>query len=306
MLRVAVPVGLLACTGAVGLVLAGAGEPEDHPASLVATPPAAIAAGEPEPARRPAARAATAPVADSTPTTDRRDTAAWPRHGASAARMRVPILMYHLIAQPPAGTPYPDLWVTPAEFRAHVTALEEAGFVGVTLGEVWDAWHGEGRLPARPVVISFDDGDLSQVMNAAPVLAKAGWPGVLNLAVDHLNARGLPRWGARRMLRQGWEIDSHTISHADLTTLGGQQLRRELQGSREELRRRLGIEARFFCYPAGRNDATVRAAVRAAGYEAATTVEPGVAGRADDPMLLPRIRVQPGSSGALVVAQARA
>ncbi len=213
--------------------------------------------------------------------------------------------MYHVVGTPRADTAYPDLWVTPADFKEQVAALRDAGYVGVTLGEVWDAWHGQGRLPARPVVLSFDDGDLSHVMNAAPVLEQAGWPGVLNLTVDHLGPKGLPNWGARRLLRDGWAIDSHTVSHADLTTLAPDALRRELAGSRAQIREKLGVTPRFFCYPAGRNNETVRAAVRAAGYDAATTVEPGLASKQDDPMLLPRVRVQPGTSGSQLLEMAR-
>lgn len=261
--------------------------------------------GRPAAGATTAARTVAAGRTTATRPTPRDRTAGWPVQGAAARRARVPILMYHLIAEAKAGTPFPELWVPPARFREQVAALRGAGFTAITMAELWAAWHGDGRLPRHPVVLSFDDGDLSQVMNAAPVLKRIGWPGVLNLAVNHLNAKGLPRWGARRMLRQGWEIGSHTIDHADLTTLGADALRRELAGSRRQLKTRLGIDARFFCYPAGRNDATVRAAVKAAGYDAATTVDPGLAARGQDPYLLPRIRVEPQTTGARLVQLAR-
>jgi len=231
--------------------------------------------------------------------------AAWPVRGAAARRARVPILMYHLIAEAPAGTPYPELWVPPARFREQVAALRSAGFEAITLEELWSAWHGDGRLPRRPVVLSFDDGSLSQVMNAGPVLDRLRWPGVLNLTLDHLNDKGMPRWGARRLLRQGWEIGSHTLTHPDLTTLAPAALREELAGSRRRLRQRLGVAVRFICYPAGRNDAAVRAAAKAAGYVGGTTVDPGLAARDQDPFLLPRIRVEPQTTGARLVALAR-
>ncbi|WP_320672839.1 polysaccharide deacetylase family protein [Patulibacter defluvii] len=254
------------------------------------------------PTRTTAARPAGDRAADPKP---RDRTAGWPVQGAAARRARVPILMYHLVAEAKAGTPYPELWVPPARFREQIAALHGAGFTAITMNELWSAWHDGGRLPRRPVVLSFDDGDISQVMNAAPVLERLRWPGVLNLAVNHLGKDGLPMWGARRMLRQGWEIDSHTTTHPDLTTLGAEALRRELAGSRRLLKRKLGVDARFFCYPAGRNDTTVRAAVKAAGYAAATTVEPGLAAPGQDPYLLPRIRVEPQTTGARLVQQAR-
>nr|WP_246851792.1 polysaccharide deacetylase family protein [Patulibacter sp. SYSU D01012] len=171
--------------------------------------------------------------------------------------------------------------------------------------ELWRAWHGTGRLPSRPVVLSFDDGDLSHLTRAAPVLAAVGWPGVLNLAVNHLGPKGLPRWAARRLIGAGWEIGSHTVDHTDLTTLDDAALADQLTRSRRLIRSRLGVAARFFCYPAGRQDERVRAAVARAGYVAATTTQPGIAAPTDDPLLLPRIRVGPETSPAALVRQAR-
>ena len=39
---------------------------------------------------------------------------------AKVDRRPVPILMYHVIAKPPASAPFPDLYVPPAELRAQV------------------------------------------------------------------------------------------------------------------------------------------------------------------------------------------
>jgi peptidoglycan/xylan/chitin deacetylase (PgdA/CDA1 family) len=68
------------------------------------------------------------------------------------------------------------------------------------------------------------------------------------------------------------------------------QLRQELAGSRRYLKKRFGVAADFFCYPAGRYDSRVEAAVKAAGYKAATTTQPGLASP-KAPFELSRIRV---------------
>lgn len=194
---------LLAVAAAAG-VLAGllaAGSKNDG-----AAPPAQPAVATPEPITG-TTPAAMRPAEQSAVDVDElRAKADWPLRGERARGARVPILMYHLIGEPKAQVAYPDLWVTPTDFQAQVTALGAAGFTAVTMDELWTAWHGDGALPRRPVVFSFDDGDISQVMNAAPVLKEAGWPGVLNLTLDHLGDDGLPRWGVKRMLRQGWEL----------------------------------------------------------------------------------------------------
>jgi peptidoglycan/xylan/chitin deacetylase (PgdA/CDA1 family) len=215
----------------------------------------------------------------------------------------VPILMYHVVGAPPVGAAYPALFVTPALFAAQMHALRAAGWTAVTLGEAYGSWHGGPGLPSRSVVVSFDDGYRGQATAAARILGALGWPGVLDLEVHNLHvAGGLHPLEVRRMLAAGWELASHTLTHPDLTTVDAARLRRELAGSRALLGSRFGVDVRFFCYPAGRFDARVEAAVRAAGYEAATTEVPGTASATSPPYALPRIRVDGGESPAALLA----
>ena len=209
----------------------------------------------------------------------------------------VPILMYHVISAPKPGAPYPELYTPKPAFEAQMRALAERGYHGVTLGQVYDYWHHAIALPAKPIVVSFDDGYLSDYTHAMPVLRKLGWPGVLNLEVNNVLTPGdISQSQVRALIHAGWEVDSHTLTHPDLTHVSGTQLRRELVQSRAFLRGHFGVPVDFFCYPAGRYDATVEAAVRSAGYRLATTTQPGVAGPHGDPFALPRVRVS-GSDG---------
>lgn len=213
--------------------------------------------------------------------------------------------MYHVINAPPAGAPYPGLYVSREELADQMQALKQAGYTAVTLQELWDAWHANGPLPKRAVVVSFDDGYHSHLTNALPVLRKLGWPGVLSLELKNIRSDyGLTAPQVRELIAAGWEIDSHTLTHPDLTTVDAATLEREVAGSRRELRRRFGVPVNFFCYPAGRYDDAVVAAVASAGYLAATTTNPGLAQPADaDRFQLDRVRVNNGVSGATLVAQ---
>jgi len=216
----------------------------------------------------------------------------------------VPILMYHEIGGPPPGSPYPDLFTSWPLFVRQVRALRAAGYRAVTLDEVSRAWHGGPGLPARPVVLSFDDGYRSQDTHAARTLWTVRWPAVLNLEVSRLHvAGGLTPREVRAMIRAGWEVDAHTIDHPDLTTVGPARLHAEVAGSRSAIRHDFGVPAIFFCYPSGRYDAAVEAAVRSAGFVGATTTQPGLARRADDPFALPRLRVSGGESPSALLAQ---
>ena len=48
----------------------------------------------------------------------------------------VPILMYHVLAASPAGAPYPQLYVRPADFAAQVRWLAQQGYHAVSLRRV--------------------------------------------------------------------------------------------------------------------------------------------------------------------------
>lgn len=218
----------------------------------------------------------------------------------------VPILMYHVTTDPPANAPFPDLYVRASEFADQMQALKQAGYVAVTQQEVWDFWHRGGPLPARAVVVSIDDGYHSNYANARPVLKRLGWPAVLNLKVGNLHepTYGLTPGQVRELIADGWEVDSHTLEHPDLTTVDAATLTREVAESRRRLQKAFGVPVNFFCYPAGRYDDAVVAAVAAAGYLAATTVNPGLAEPAEsDRFTLNRVRVNAGVSGATLVGQ---
>jgi len=224
------------------------------------------------------------------------------RHGAR--RTAVPILMYHLVNTPPPGTPNAELWVPAAAFRAEVGALADAGYHGVTLDQVLANWQHRIALPAKPIVFSFDDGYGSQVRNAMPILRSHGWPGVLYLEVKNLSvAGGITKSQVRRLMRAGWEIDAHTITHPDLTTLDAASLRHEVSGSRTALRHDFHVAVDNFAYPAGAHDAAAEAAVRAAGFRTAVTTEYGLAHMNGDHTTLPRVRVN-GTDSAAAVLQA--
>jgi len=199
--------------------------------------------------------------------------------------------MYHVIATPPAGVAFPDLFVRPDDFAAQMHWLAVHGYHAVTLHRVYQYWLRGTPLPSHPIVVSFDDGYLGQHTHAMPVLRKLHWPGVLNLKVNALKSRyTLPAWRVRELLAAGWELDAHTITHPDLTHVDDAQLWHEVHGSRVELERMFHVRVEFFCYPSGRYDAHVVAAVRRAGYLGATTTKYGLA-RARDIYTLKRIRI---------------
>jgi peptidoglycan/xylan/chitin deacetylase (PgdA/CDA1 family) len=221
----------------------------------------------------------------------------------------VPILTYHELRSPPKPPRSPSsasLWVPGAHFSAQMHGLARAGYHGVTLSQVWAAWHGGPALPGRPVVVSFDDGYAAQYSVAGRVLRSLHWPGVLNLEISRVDVRGgLSSAQVQTLVRRGWELASHTYTHPDLTKLSAPELQHEVADSRSELGRRFGVEVAFFCYPYGRTSPAVEDAVAMAGYSGATTTSAGVAAPSTDPLALPRVTVRPRDTGTTLAQRLR-
>jgi peptidoglycan/xylan/chitin deacetylase (PgdA/CDA1 family) len=214
--------------------------------------------------------------------------------------------MYHVIRAPWPDSPYPGLYVPAAEFSAQMRALKAAGYVAVTLNELRANWTTGARLPlGKPIVITFDNGYHSQYSVAMPVLRRLGWIADENMQLTGLppSQGGLTTPEVRGLVRAGWELDTQGISHADLVDLDATELHDQVVNARAALQRRYHVPVRWFCYPSGQYDASVIAAVRAAGFVGSTTVVPGWATRSDNPFTLPRLRVLGGTSPAELLAQ---
>jgi peptidoglycan/xylan/chitin deacetylase (PgdA/CDA1 family) len=211
----------------------------------------------------------------------------------------VPILMYHVIAPPPTGAPFPGLYVPPAEFAAQMQALKANGWTAVTLDQLRAYWAHGAKLPAgKPVVLTFDNGYNSQYTQALPVLHRLGWVADENIQLSGLppSQGGLTDQQVRGLVSAGWELDTQGISHADLITLDSSGLHYQIDTARQIIRRRYGVPVNWFCYPSGHYDSTVVSAVRAAGFVGSTTVIPGWAAPASDSYELPRLRILGGTS----------
>jgi peptidoglycan/xylan/chitin deacetylase (PgdA/CDA1 family) len=258
---------VLAFAAAITAVLAVAA------ASLVSASRRNPGGGKPAHTAAATSRPTSSPTARATPTSTAGGRISGPRD------LPVPLLTFHHIGVPPNPNGIDRFFYDPpAIFAAQVKYFVDRGYTAVTLQQVYDFWHGKGTLPRRPVIFSFDDGYRSAFQVAAPILHKLGWPGVLNLITRNVGPSSeLTPQMVRTMISWGWEIDSHTIHHPNLTTLNGARLMEELSGSRRILQQAFHVPVNFLCFPGGSYNASTLAAVRQAGYLGAMTTHSGYA-----------------------------
>ena len=218
----------------------------------------------------------------------------------------IPILMYHCVAEQPAAAAF-RLSVSPQRFAAQLAVLHGHGFTTLTCSRLAALLRGEGGLPARPIVLSFDDGYADFHREALPVLLRYGCTATLFVttgwvadAAEHAAGRPPERMLSWRHIGEvaaaGVEIAAHGHSHAQLDQLAPAALQRDLHISKTLLEDRLGREVTGLAYPYGYHSARVRAAARAAGYRYAAAVSNALASPRADLFALPRLTIQRATS----------
>ena len=183
------------------------------------------------------------PTVTPLPTATPSPTWAW-----TQGRVVAPILLYHHIGEDGGSARYT---VTPENFRAQMEALQSWGFTSITPSKLVEALVYGSALPARPVVITFDDGNLDVYSTAFPIMQEFGFIGGFYIVGNRLGADGYV--GTAELLEMaaaGWEIGSHSMTHVDLTS-DPALVREEILQSRLSLEAALGLPVRTFAYPFG-------------------------------------------------------
>jgi peptidoglycan/xylan/chitin deacetylase (PgdA/CDA1 family) len=178
----------------------------------------------------------------------------------------VPILLYHHVE---GDVSYSRYTVSVPDFRAQMQALHDWGYTAIPISLFLDALIDGAELPPKPVVITFDDGNLSIYENAFPIMQEYGFPGVfyivgnrVNSGTDIVHAPEL-----KEMVAAGWEIGSHGYTHTDLT-LDHSIARYEILQSKLDIEDKLGVDVLTFAYPFGTVDPYLAQKVQDYGYRA--------------------------------------
>lgn len=180
--------------------------------------------------------------------------------------------------------------VTPQTFERQMQWLVDKNYTTLTLGEMTAAIRGERPMPEKPVVITFDDNNLSQYDVALPVLEKNGQKAVFYLIAKYLDSANMVnRDRALTLQDKGHEIASHTMTHRALPGLGDADLAWELTESKRILEELTGRPVLHLAYPGTAHNQRVRDAAKAAGYVTATIMDPVTFTEAHDWMKIPRI-----------------
>jgi len=196
--------------------------------------------------------------------------------------MRIPVLCYHRVL--PEGQPSPPSsagfvgHTGTVKFREQMAFLAANGMQAITHEDLIDGLNGRKELPARPVMIDFDDTRLAVLENAWPIMKEFGFAGtefVISDVADHVE---LPHMGSlkdfppmgwkelRTLMDDGWCMGGHTKSHFWLKEMceekGIEAVEHEVEAGKRRIEEMLNRPARAFAYPGGTSNDEVEQVVK--------------------------------------------
>jgi peptidoglycan/xylan/chitin deacetylase (PgdA/CDA1 family) len=209
----------------------------------------------------------------------------------------VPILSYHHFAENCKS----NLCMPVRTFHQHLKYLKENGYRVITMGELVEFLRYRRAIPKKSVIITIDDGYSSAYHIAYPILKQYGFTATLFVYADYvgLSESSIDWDQLREMKANGFEVGSHTLSHADLTKKKDdetdqaylERIRKELVASKQIIDQEIQQNTMFLAYPYGRYNETILKLSDQAGYKIGVTAKRGGNPFFADPLVLERSQI---------------
>ena len=164
------------------------------------------------------------------------------------SRKQVPILCYHHINDKKPG----DYRVPPANFVAQMQALADSGYTTILPDELYNYLATGKTIPAKSIMLTFDDTDEEQFTVGAAEMKKHNFKGVffiMNISI------GRPRYMTKEQIKQlsddGNVIAAHTWDHHMVTKYTAADWVKQLDEAKQKLVSITGKPVVYFAYPFG-------------------------------------------------------
>lgn len=176
------------------------------------------------------------------------DTAQW-REFPSYTGM-VPVLGYHAIDAKGTGRS-----VTPQAFAEQMLALKTAGFHAITLAQYVNFVTGrDTKLPAKPILLTFDDGRLSTYRMVNDILQDYGFHGTMfTFASWPATDPGFNlSWGELRSMQQSgtWSVQEYGGYGREYVTYNAEGAKGSIYAFRQYVQGKTGNGGYLESYPA--------------------------------------------------------
>jgi len=221
----------------------------------------------------------------------------------------IPVLTYHHILRDEENTRFRHTSTTTSvrAFSNQMTWLRDLGYTTLTMYQLEGYIKNRMNLPARAVVITFDDGLKSVARYAYPVLKQYGFKATAFIISSRIK-RHPQKWDPKflqfmslselQSIQDVFDIQSHThflhridgLRHPILLSRSYHNILFDFERSRRALAQ-FNPHVLYLSYPFGGYDQKAVDAARDAGFHLAVTTVKGKVKPGDDPFLLKRLYI---------------
>lgn len=188
------------------------------------------------------------------------------------SKPEVPILCYHRIRNilSSDGPNMKVYSVTPAAFAQQMKALSDNGYHTILPAQLKEYLLHDGKLPSKPVMITFDDTREEQLSIGAAEMKKYGFKGVFFIMTISINR---PKYMTKEQIKSlsdsGNVIGAHSWDHHMVTKYEGKDWENQLTKPKKKLEEIIGKPVTYFAYPDGIWNSAAITEIKNNGYQLA-------------------------------------
>ncbi|MCX7698064.1 MAG: polysaccharide deacetylase family protein, partial [Candidatus Goldbacteria bacterium] len=222
--------------------------------------------------------------------------------------MNIPILLYHKIVNDHEKTD-DNFSISISTFKNHIEYLKNKNYVTISLNELLNYLFSKTKLPKNCIIITFDDSYKNILTLAKPILDNVGFKAtvfVVSKSIGLYNFWDNPDEQRKEpcldkdellsLIKSGWDIGSHSLTHAHFFKITEDKIIKEIYGSKFDLEQTLKTDILSFAYPFGEYNNKIREFVIKAGYKLGFSIISPALTVTGDPFLIRRILIKKSDS----------
>ncbi|WP_053362863.1 polysaccharide deacetylase family protein [Bacillus sp. FJAT-27251] len=204
--------------------------------------------------------------------------------------VEIPVLLYHVVKPNPDPT---NPWqFSLEEFEKHMAYLKENGYSTLTMKQYFNILDKKAAMPAKPVLITFDDNSDDFYPYVYPILQKYGMKATQFTVSDWVDGSwNMTADEILTVMENGIDIENHSVTHPFLAELSKEEQYAEINNATVALKELTGRTTDVFAYPYGNYNADTISVLKELGFKGAFKVGGGLSTDKSDRYELPRIMI---------------
>lgn len=211
-----------------------------------------------------------------------------------SATFRVSILLYHYVenVKNKKDKLRNELNIPPSIFEEQVKTLANAGYTFMTAAELGQVMNGEMQMPAKPILLTFDDGHWDVATDILPILQRYNAKATAYIIPGFTGGSDfMSQAQVQKVVKSGLiEIGAHTVHHLSLKNKPYEIVKKEVDDSKTMIENTYHVKVVSFAYPNGAFDEQAVDIVKSDGYTTAVSTVPGIQQNQVNRYFLYRIR----------------